>query len=85
MKTTEILVEEHHLILKVLDCLEKCVEETVSTEKLQESPAKNMLDFIHNFADHCHHEKEENILFGHDGISWSASRGRPHWLHVKRA
>lgn len=63
-KTTAMLVEEHHIILKALDCLEKLAEEAQTQKKLVKNKAESLLDFIRNFADHCHHGKEEDILFG---------------------
>ncbi len=64
MKATEILMEEHRIILKVLDCLEKMAQEAEKTGKLNAQAAQKVIDFFRNFADGCHHAKEENRLFG---------------------
>lgn len=59
-KATEALKQEHRIIEKVL----------VAVEKLTRSPGpipvelwSKALDFIQNFADKCHHLKEEGLLF----------------------
>ncbi len=53
---TQVLVEEHRVILDVLDALPK---EGVTDIAL----ADDMLHFFREFADHVHHQKEEKILF----------------------
>lgn len=58
-KATENLIEDHSLILEALDVMEQ-----VTTS---DNPDKEHLDFIvsfiKDFADGCHHSKEEKILF----------------------
>ena len=61
MKANDILVEEHKIILVVIDVLEKIAKEA----KLDKDDALLVIDFIKNFADKCHHSKEEDILFGY--------------------
>lgn len=63
MKATDILVEEHRIIVKVLACLQKIVEEAESGGKLNADSANQAIDFFRNFADGCHHAKEEDRLF----------------------
>ncbi|MCC7431220.1 hemerythrin domain-containing protein [bacterium] len=63
MKPTQILTEEHRIILRVLDCLEKIAEETEKNSKLDAETGLLAMNFIHDFADVCHHAKEEDILF----------------------
>jgi hemerythrin-like domain-containing protein len=63
MKATEILSEEHRIILKVLDCLHKISDEAGSDEKLDAQSANMALEFFRGFADGCHHAKEEDRLF----------------------
>lgn len=63
MKPTEILKEEHQLILVMLKVIEAVCKkldqgQTVSTDHLA-----SIIDFIRNFADGCHHAKEEKLLF----------------------
>ena len=86
MKPTEILSGEHRVIEQVLDCLERiaqrCRDEAVWTE----ASAMQALDFFRNFADRCHHGKEETHLFPameakgfprDAGPTASCSRARP--------
>jgi len=62
MKATEILKEEHEVILRVLTSLE------LELTKLKAGKSKpafylDTADFIKGFADGCHHAKEEGVLF----------------------
>ena len=57
---TEVLKSEHRVIERVLDSLEKLVQPS-ETSPL---PAwEKAIDFLRNFADKCHHLKEEKLLF----------------------
>jgi hemerythrin-like domain-containing protein len=59
-KPTEVLGDEHRVIERVLAAVEKLLA-------LGPAPSlshwKKVLDFISNFADQCHHLKEEKLLF----------------------
>ena len=59
-KATELLSQEHRVIERVLAVVDKLTTRPVeaSIEKW-----KKALDFIRNFADQCHHFKEEKVLF----------------------
>ena len=63
MKPTDILSNEHRIIELVLDSLETISIEFRTTGKLEPQQVKTALDFFRNFADCCHHAKEENLLF----------------------
>ncbi len=63
MKATQILVEEHRIILKVLECLQEIVNEAEEQGRLNTNSALMAVDFFKNFADGCHHAKEEDRLF----------------------
>ncbi len=63
MNPTEILSSEHRIIEIVLSCLERITEEALSKGRLERESAEQALDFIRNFADGCHHYKEEKLLF----------------------
>lgn len=60
---THVMVEEHRLILRMIDLLEK------NTTQMERGTFRNWqfyldaVDFIRNFADRYHHAKEEDILF----------------------
>lgn len=63
MKPTDILSNEHRVIEQVLNCLEKIVQQCQSEGKLDKQSAKDAVEFFRNFADRCHHGKEEAHLF----------------------
>lgn len=63
MKATDILMDEHRVIEQVLNCLEKLAERCEVGGELDRDAALGALDFFRNFADRCHHGKEEGHLF----------------------
>ena len=63
MKATDILMDEHRVIEQVLNCLEKLADRCEAGEKLDSTSARETLEFFGNFADRCHHAKEEGHLF----------------------
>ena len=63
MDATEILRQEHRLIEQVLYCPEKLVEQCAGSNQLPADPAREAIAFFRDYADHCHHEKEETHLF----------------------
>ena len=58
-KPTQILSDEHRVIERVIGAVEKLAEGPVGALE----PWKKALDFFRNFADQCHHVKEEKVLF----------------------
>jgi hemerythrin-like domain-containing protein len=63
MRTTDILSQEHRVIEQVLSCLEKLVTTDSAPVNVDWKSAGQILDFLKNFADRCHHGKEEEKLF----------------------
>ncbi len=63
MRPTAILRDEHRIIEQVLNCLERMAELTEQGQSLDVEAAHQAIDFIRTFADHCHHAKEEDLLF----------------------
>ncbi len=63
MRPTEILSQEHRVIERVLDCLEIMAEQAQRQQQIDTQAAAEAIDFFRNFADGCHHAKEENQLF----------------------
>ncbi len=63
MSTTQVLQDEHRIIERVLDCLERLAERCRAEGRLDAGPARDAIEFFRGFADRCHHGKEENHLF----------------------
>ncbi len=63
MTPTEILREEHRLILDVLHSLEVAAGRLDSGDDVSADFFLDAADFVAGFADRCHHRKEEDILF----------------------
>lgn len=60
---TEVLREEHELVLMVVAAMEREVAAIESTDHVNADRVMNMVDFTRNFTDGCHHNKEEKLLF----------------------
>ncbi len=63
MTPIEQLMHEHEVILMVIDAVERDVAAMRHEHSIHPERIRRMLDFFRNFADHCHHAKEENHLF----------------------
>lgn len=63
MQATEILRGEHRVIEQVLNCLDRIAFLTASEGRLDADAARQAIVFFRNFADRCHHGKEEHRLF----------------------
>ncbi|MDP3981095.1 MAG: hemerythrin domain-containing protein [Chlamydiota bacterium] len=63
MKATDILMNEHRVIEKVLHCLSQLIERFETKQETYPEEADKMIYFFRNYADLCHHGKEENQLF----------------------
>ena len=63
MTPTEILIDEHRLILEVLDSLEEAADRLDGGAYVDPGLFLDAAEFISGFADRCHHGKEEDILF----------------------
>lgn len=63
MQATDILMEEHRVIEKVLASLETAANRLSAGQAIPMNFFLKAADFIKNFADGCHHKKEEGILF----------------------
>ena len=71
MLVTENLMKEHQLILKYVDLMERYAEFSLKhpdTSVLLKKAAC-FIGFIHDFADHFHYAKEEDVLFRYLGVS----------------
>lgn len=63
MKATEILMEEHRAIERVLFALERATNRLSRGEEVYLRFFTGTTVFIKNFTDECHHRKEEKVLF----------------------
>lgn len=57
------LMHEHRVIEQVLDALEHCSEAIASGQDVPRTTVRDFAEFFCNFADRCHHGKEEDRLF----------------------
>lgn len=64
MRATEVLMQEHRVIERVLDALEAAVGHLEQSRPVRPGFFLEAADFIAGFADGCHHRKEEGVLFG---------------------
>jgi len=63
MKATDILMEEHRVIERVLGVLEIAAGRAERGDPVRPGLFLDAADFIMNFADGSHHHKEEDVLF----------------------
>ena len=63
MQATDVLREEHEVILRVLAGVRELVRRLEAGEPVEADLVELVLEFITGFADGCHHRKEEDNLF----------------------
>ena len=63
MHPTEVLSQEHRAIENMLGALEEQIRAAPAGQPFPRRFFDEALDFFRNFADGCHHAKEENLLF----------------------
>ena len=63
MQATNVLMEEHRVIERVLNSLELAADQLESGRPVRPEFFLSAVDFIRGFADGCHHQKEEGVLF----------------------
>jgi hemerythrin-like domain-containing protein len=63
MKATEMLMEEHRVIERVLTALESASDMVEEGKGVRPGFFVEAADFAAGFADGCHHKKEEAVLF----------------------
>ena len=63
MKPTEILKDEHKLVLLMLKIMEAVAVRLDQTKPVNTDDLEAIIDFIRTFTDKCHHAKEEKYLF----------------------
>ncbi len=62
-KPLQILVDEHEVIVSVLDAIDAVAARTSAAGRFPTDFFEKAVDFIVNYADHFHHAKEEDHLF----------------------
>jgi hemerythrin-like domain-containing protein len=72
MTPTDTLKHEHQVILLALGGIEREMRQIQAGGPVYDGRIEQMVDFIQNFADRCHHAKEEDLLFAR-----MAERGLP--------
>jgi hemerythrin-like domain-containing protein len=63
MRPTKVLMDEHRVIERVLDCLERMTRTAETAGRLDGESARQAIAFFRGYADRCHHAKEEDLLF----------------------
>ncbi|HET7784454.1 MAG TPA: hemerythrin domain-containing protein [Myxococcales bacterium] len=63
MRATQLLMEEHEIILRGLRVLEALADRAIKGAEVPARAVDQALDFLGQFADLHHHHKEEEILF----------------------
>jgi hemerythrin-like domain-containing protein len=58
-----VLAREHRLIERALDVLRRICDDARRSKRLDASDARQVIQFLRDFADRTHHLKEEKILF----------------------
>jgi len=77
MQATQILMEEHRVIERVLKALQTAANRLSQGEEIQPVFFINVALFNKNFTDGCHHRKEEGVLFVAMSESGVLTRGGP--------
>ena len=62
-KSIESMMQEHELIVEVLAALQAMAEKLAAGEEVQRQDVADFGRFFRDFADKCHHGKEEDRLF----------------------
>jgi len=56
-------MKEHQIIEQMIEPIKKQMTEIDENKKVNSAFIEIIVDFIRTYADHCHHGKEEGILF----------------------
>ncbi len=63
MKSTDLLMQDHKIILRSLDILEEMAGKVRNGERLDPEDVEALLHFLRSFEDEDHQTKEETALF----------------------
>lgn len=77
MEATDILTSEHRVIERVITALESSARRVSDGETVRPGFFLDAAEFIKGFADGCHHQKEEGVLFKRMNENGLPSQGGP--------
>lgn len=77
MQPTETLKEDHQVILRMCRVLTAVANRLEDGGSVSPEATNNIVDFIRNFADRCHHGKEEELLYPRAGDRGVPIEGGP--------
>lgn len=63
MNALDVLINEHRVIRRVLECLRAVTNQARAGGNLDGDSFRKLFDFFQQFVDRCHHRKEEASLF----------------------
>ena len=63
MKSTTLLKKDHDVILQALDVLDAVSTDMAKAKAVPDDDIRSLIAFLREFADGCHHIKEEAIFF----------------------
>jgi hemerythrin-like domain-containing protein len=63
MKVTQALIDNHHVIVKVLDCLESAADRLENGQDIRPGFFMDVINFNKGFIENLHQKAEEGILF----------------------
>jgi hemerythrin-like domain-containing protein len=63
MRCTDLLIQDHKIILRALQVLEQMAQMVEKHEAVEQEDVEAILRFLHLFADEHHQAKEESTLF----------------------
>jgi hemerythrin-like domain-containing protein len=63
MRCTDLLIQDHKIILRALDVLEHMARRIANDKPVDAADVHTMLSFLRGFADDHHQAKEESALF----------------------
>jgi hemerythrin-like domain-containing protein len=63
MLPVDLLMQEHRIIERMIPPIKKEIARMEETKEVNPNFIDVTVDFIRTYADHCHHGKEEGILF----------------------
>jgi len=63
MYPIDILLDEHKLVSRVIDLVERIRDKLQHEEEVPPTVFWKLVDFLYNYSDVIHHSKEEDVLF----------------------